>query len=66
MFNPQFAHAFSQARQEELRRAADRSREVALVRPPRPSLIARLHQVLSRGNHRAQPTADIVASHAGR
>jgi hypothetical protein len=66
MFNPQLAQAFSQARQQELRRAAERSRSVALVRPSRRSLIAQLRQVLNRAPRPAQPTTEMLPSHAGR
>jgi hypothetical protein len=67
MSNSQLAHALSQARQDDLRRAAECSRHVALVRPARPSLIARLQQILSRAPHPAQPAAaGMVPTHAGR
>jgi hypothetical protein len=66
MFNSQLAHALSQARQDDLRRAAERSRQMALARPSRPSLIARLQQILSRAPHPAQPTTEMVPTHASR
>jgi hypothetical protein len=66
MFNPQLTHGLSEARQGDLRRAEERSRNVAIVRSSRRSLVARLLQIPSRVPRPAQPTAEMVPSHAGR